>query len=168
MTTKCGKCGYGYHEVPAPELATRVRSFPPLFRGVLVGVDPRIVHRRPSPDGYSAVENALHLADVFRQQHNRVWLMLVHDEPEVVPIPQDDSLVNAAYQRPDLDTALGLLADASTDFADVIEDLQDEEWSYTAVLHYPYRSVRNIDWVIRDAVHEGVHHLVDARRSLTP
>ncbi|BCJ63077.1 DinB family protein [Polymorphospora rubra] len=168
MTTKCDKCGYGYHEVKSPELANRIRAFGPLFRGVLVGVDPRIVHRRPAPDEYSAIENVLHVADVMRQQHNRIWLMLVHDEPEVVPVPGDDSLVNAAYQNFDLETALDGLTEASTALADAIEDLRDEEWSYTAVLHFPYRSVRNIDWVVRDAIHEGVHHLIDTRRSLTP
>jgi hypothetical protein len=162
----CDECGFVYGAVSSDQVPDRLRAFEPHFRAVLVGVEPRIIRRRPAPDVFSALEYTCHLRDVIRLEEWRIRVMLAHDEPEFVAVQPGGGTVTEGYQRQELTAVLDELAAAADSLAELYAGLSDADRGRTAIYHRPERMIRTLDRAALDAVHEGEHHLVDVRRAI--
>lgn len=155
-----------YGAVPSDEVPDRLRGFEPHFRAVLVGVEPRIIRRRPDPDTFSALEHTCHVRDAIRLEEWRIRMMLAYDEPEFVAGQPDAGALTEAYRRQELPAVLDDLAAAADSLAELYGGLSDADRRRTAIYHRPERMIRTLDRAALDAVHEGEHHLVDVRRAI--
>jgi hypothetical protein len=58
------------------------------------------------------------------------------------------------------------IAVAADELASTLERLADGDWTREGEYHYPTTQLRDIEWIARHTVHEGVHHILDIERLL--
>jgi DinB superfamily len=164
----CPECGFDYDGVAPPSTAETVRGFgrryqAPLTRG-LPGEDLLAVLRaRPAPEVWSALEYACHVRDAMRLYHHRIDRALAEDRPAVKAMGRDAVVTELDYNGQDPPVVAAELAEAAAALADRLASVPADGWARCVVRD---GSELSVDWMARNAVHEGSHHLLDVGRSL--
>jgi hypothetical protein len=84
------------------------------------------------------------------------------DQPALEPMLNDLRARRFRYTDSDPIAMLDELASATTGFSEEVADTKERDWDRTAArLPGEQRTAR---WLVRQAMHEGVHHLADIRR----
>jgi len=162
-----GSCGCGFDSTlvgPAEAIAS-LRSLPRRWRSVLAfdldAAEPEaLLAARPTAGAWSALEHAGHVRDVLHALSIRVGRVLREDQP-VLPETHDTPPSGANEQGPGV--VLAGLALTAEQLAECIEATAATEWHRSG--RRGPDDVRAID-LVREAVHEGVHHLQEASRQL--
>jgi len=89
--------------------------------------------------------------------------VLAEDRPMIVTVHRDDAVSASAYNAQDAGVVAGELASASERLATRLAAVTTEGWQREGVSEYPDMSVR---YLAVNAVHEGMHHLLDIGRTL--
>lgn len=173
---RCDACSFVYADLPAPAIAGRLRALVPEYRSRLVGgdeagdgggdtpADPELLRAHPLPGVWSALEYACHVRDVLGVQHGRLLQALAEDEPDWVPMDRDGRVTRDRYNEQDPAVVADEIAAASATLAGAFAALGDAGepgWSRTMLYHWPAPAQRDMAWLGRHTVHEGVHHLRD-------
>lgn len=158
-------CGFDSTVLTPADAATGLRSLAHRWRSVLAfdldAAEPdSVLAARPSPGGWSALEHAGHVRDVLHALSIRLGRVLREERP-VLPQTHDTPPSGANEQGPGV--VLAGLALTAEQLAECIEGTAATEW-HRSGLRGP-DDVRAID-LMREAVHEGVHHLHEASRQL--
>src|SRR5688572_11113237 len=162
-----GRCACGFepsHLGPLDAVET-LRSLHRRWRSVLAfdldAAEPEaVLAQRPSPTGWSALEHAGHVRDVMHALSIRLGRVLTEDSP-ILPETHDTPPSGANEQGPGV--VLAGLAVTVEALAECIETTAATEWHRTGVRRG--EQVRAID-LVREAIHEGVHHLREASLQL--
>jgi hypothetical protein len=162
----CGECGFVYDELPVDEIAASLRGLAPSFRAALDGVDPAVVATRVEPGVWSALEYACHVRDVLLVQRERVVLAQVTERPNLAPMSRDERVPICRYDAQSAAAVVDQLAMAAELLALVFEGLTPAGLDRELLYNFPAPEVRDVAWVGRHTMHEGVHHLGDVRRVL--
>ena len=153
LTERCPVCGIDPRSINPADAGAAVRSFPRRYRILLVRPDDEegagVVTRRPTPEGWSALEHAAHVADVARAVANALGAVRIHDDPPV------DIRVGPPGQAP-VDDVVDRLASDFQRLASVMDGFEGSEWQRTGRLPSG-QQVTAID-LVRHAVHVGAHH----------
>lgn len=164
----CPECGFAYDGCDPSTSAATVRGLPARYRVPLERSLPgedldRLLRSRPATGGWSALEYACHVRDSFALYEARIRVTLAEDRPSFPKMNRDQRVVDQAYNRQD-PGAVGdeLLASAAT-LAAELESVPADGWSRVGVREDLEMSV---DWMARNVVHEGQHHLLDIGRAL--
>ena len=164
----CSECGFDYDDcVPATTPKT-LRGFGrryrvPLVRG-LPGEDLYgLLRMRPDPQTWSALEYACHTRDSFALYAHRIDVVLAEDRPLLPRMRRDEVVVERDYNSQNPDAVAEDLAVAAEALAARLESVPPQAWVRVGVRDNLEMS---IDWMARNVVHEGTHHLVDVGRSL--
>ncbi len=166
----CDECGYVYDPPLVPELDRLLRDTIVSF-AALLDTDPDQLRFRPGPNTWSALEYAGHVRDVLLAQRERLYLMLVEDQPTLVPIHAGARVVLARYNERDPIEVAEELSAACRLFSHAVAILSDAQRQRTCVAYFyndPGRQVRTVDWLALHTLHECRHHLADTRASVTP
>jgi hypothetical protein len=182
---RCEECGFSFDSVPRHEIAGRLRALSRRYREVMrlgaVDNTPALdrtgtldgattsgcaVRRRPAPDVWSPLEYTCHVRDVFRVQLDRLALALRVDEPMFEPMRRDVRAVEERYNEQDAWVVLDELAAGAEALADAFAALSPSEWLRTGGYVWPNPQSRTMEWIGRNTVHEGEHHLLDIERGL--
>lgn len=155
----CAGCEMSYAELTIEAVTTVLRGFPRLVRSTLDGIEPALRRRRPEPDVWSVAEYTCHIRDVMATSTLRLHRCRVEDVPRLEPMLADVRAERFSYNFLDLDAVLDELAANSRGLMDEIGQLEGEDWVRT-VTRRP-EEVRTARWIVRHAVHEGVHHVRD-------
>lgn len=159
---QCEQCGFDFNAVPPVTVPLRVRRLPAEYAAKLRDADRDAVAReRPQPETWSPLEYTCHFRDVLRVQRERIGLALEQDRPDFVPMRRDERATEERYNEQALDTVLAELAEAADRFADTVDALRGEQWQRTGLYHWPEPAERSLEWVTRQTLHEGLHHLQD-------
>jgi hypothetical protein len=156
--TACSTCGFVASEV-APEAAVvALRSFPTRWRSALAvhldDDDPAAaLTGRPAALEWSALEHAGHVRDVLHALDIRLQRVLREDEP-VLPETHVTPPSGANEQGPAV--ILAALTVSTDQFSQTIELCPPSAWTRQALR--AGRMITALD-LVRDAVHEGTHHL---------
>lgn len=153
----CGGCGFGYARTPVSDAVGSIATVPGRAREAVGAVAD--VRRRPQPDRWSALEYLCHLRDVYVSSTIRLYRVRTEDAPVLEPMLNDLRAARFGYN--DLDpNAVGheLELDAAG-FLDEVARVRDDGWERTAS-RLP-GEVRTARWLVRNAAHEGVHHVRD-------
>jgi hypothetical protein len=135
----------------------------PLVRG-LPGEDlDGLLRMRPDPRTWSALEYACHTRDGFALYETRVGVVLMEDRPLLPRMRRDELVVERAYNAQDPAAVAEELAVAAEALAARLESVPGEGWVRVGVRD---NLEMTIDWMARNVVHEGSHHLLDIGRSL--
>lgn len=162
----CDECGFRFDSVPREELAPTIRSFGPAYADVLSGPDDK-VRAHPFDGVWSVLEYACHMRDVLRTQRGRIALALREDVPAFVPMGRDELVVQDRYNEQDPANVAAELTDVANALAEALDALDDDGWNRTGIYNWPVKAERTLDWIARNTVHEGKHHLMDIDRLLS-
>ena len=164
----CPECGFDFDACDPAEASALMREFAsryriPLERG-LPGEDlPALLRTRPPAGGWSALEYACHARDVFALYDTRITATLKQDRPSFPKMNRDQLAEADDYNGQDPTVVADQLAKNTQALAVELEGVPPESWERVGVRDDLEMSV---DWMTRNAVHEGRHHLLDVGRML--
>jgi uncharacterized damage-inducible protein DinB len=118
-----------------------------------------VVRRRPAEGGWSVLEYACHLRDVYVTSTIRLHRAVTEDLPALEPMLNDLRARRFRYNERDVGSVLAELAAALAGFSDEVTRVRPEDWD-RRVTRLP-GEVRSARWLARHALHEGRHHLLD-------
>ena len=158
----CERCGLAYTAVSVAEAVETVAGLPDRYRAAvdMVPVADRGV--RPQPRVWSVAEYVCHVRDVFVAFTIRLYRVRTELLPAVEPLFNDLRAARFAYGRRDLGAVLDELVDDVAGFCAEVSRVRDDGWDRSCTrLPHEQRTAR---WLVRHALHEGVHHLADVEQ----
>jgi len=162
----CKECGLEYESISPQDAIQALRSFPRRYREVIGPFidDDEVLRRRPSPSTWSALEYTAHVADILEAMTPQLIEVAQKDSPRINdPLDQDERAIDRSYNDMEPAEVLDWLQRSATTAADTAAGFTPDDWSRTA--EYPYGERELID-ILRNMVHEGVHHLRDVENVL--
>ena len=165
VSEPCGECGFDASAIPEAELADAVRALGDAWRATFVLAAPSITDR-PDDVTWSALEYACHTRDVLSVFSGRVTLTLVEDDPELGWWDHEAAVVDEAYHQQEPGAVLADLDLNAEHLASVLDTVPREAWGRAATRRGTERFT--IADLARFSLHEGHHHLRDARRAAAP
>lgn len=155
----CQWCALSYPELSVAGARERIASVPDRARRAVLAIPEPTRRRRPAEGGWSAVEYLCHLRDVYLTYTIRLHRVRTEDRPALEPMFNDLRARRFRYNERDPVAVLDELAAAAAGFLDEVDRVGDEQWTRTATrLPGEERTAR---WMVRQAAHEGEHHLGD-------
>ena len=159
----CAECRLAYREVAVEQAVAAITEISALVRQAVAALPEAARRVRPSPGLWSVAEYVGHLRDVFTASTIRLHRARTEDHPVVEPMLNDLRARRFRYNDWDLDAVLDELEATATGFRDEIARTRPDQWDRVVTrLPGEHRSAR---WVVRQAMHEGLHHLGDIRRT---
>jgi hypothetical protein len=163
----CDECGLDYDTVAPGDMPVAIRSFPRRYRELFDQVDgddrEEVLHRRPEPGVWSAIEYTAHVAEGFDEFADTFGRWLSEDHPTFDFPDPDEQAEQGAFNERSSEQVLGHLATAAERLAGVLERIGADDWSRTAEFEWGERDLLTM---ARNAVHEGAHHRRDVERGL--
>ena len=145
-----------------------IQALPAQLRAAIDAVPPGARRRRPGPSTWSVAEYACHIRDVLISSTIRLHYGRTETAPAVDPMFNDLRAELFRYNQANLTVVLEETAAAVTGLCEEISRMNDPDWD-CVVLRQPGEQ-RTTRWLVRQAMHEGLHHLADiaaVRASLT-
>lgn len=160
----CPSCRVSYADVSVAAALAEIRLVPGRVRQAVEGVSAEHSRRRPATGGWSVTEYSCHLRDVYASSTVRVHWACAFDGARVEPMLNDVRASRLRYNERDLTAVVDELAANVRGFVDEAGTVGDADWERT-VERLPGER-RTVRWLVRQAMHEGVHHLADIRATL--
>jgi hypothetical protein len=164
----CDECGYHGGTLDLAATVARIRSLPDRWAEVMAQ-DERLVRARPEPDTWCVVEYAQHVVSAFAGIEWAARLFAAGRSPDWAEEPEDT--LPGVFEHPthdcgrfDIGETLASLAQVTTSMANYAESLTPDERASIAV--YSPGQELNTTAVIRHALHDAEHHLLDIRRGI--
>jgi hypothetical protein len=108
---------------------------------------------------WSVLEYVCHLRDVYVTSTIRLYRVRTEDRPLLEPMFNELRAARFGYNRRDLAATLMELGDTNAGLRAEVGRLDGDEWDREGS-RLP-GEMRTARWLLRQAVHEGVHHLHD-------
>jgi hypothetical protein len=167
---KCDECGFVYSSVSPSDAADTLRSFGRRYRApltrFLAGEDgDTLLRQRPAPDVWSALEYTAHVRDAIRFNAYLARRTLTEDHPTLPSPNPDKSAADNDYNAADPSTVAAELDERAEKLAALVEATDPSSWDRAAAWEQREGDFTAI-YFVRNAVHEGHHHLLDIGRVL--
>lgn len=114
-------------------LISALETAPGVIIPLIREVPPQILKRRPSPETWSAYENAIHLSQSDVAFRERLDLILSEPEPFIASIENSAEDEAGAMLDVDLDESLARFARERATLVERLKQLSPDEWQKTAV-----------------------------------
>jgi uncharacterized damage-inducible protein DinB len=158
----CDACAVVYPEIRVDAAVSVIAGVPGAVRDAVCAIPAEVRRVRPSPDVWSIAEYLCHLRDVYLTFTIRLHRVRTEHQPALEPMFNDLRARRFRYNDCDIDATLGELAAAAAGFCDEVARTGEHDWDRVATrLPGEQRTAR---WLVRQAMHEGVHHLGDIQR----
>jgi hypothetical protein len=159
----CDECGLAYAAVSVQAALPVIGALPAAVGDAISAVPADALRRRPSTGGWSITEYVCHLRDVYATYTIRLHRSRTEDGPVVEPMFNDLRALRFRYNERDAALVLDELAATASGFCEEIGCIGHDEWD--RVVTRPPGEQRTARWLVRQAMHEGRHHLADIRRT---
>ena len=158
----CPTCRFDGSEYDLQDALGTLRALGPMWAQTVEGVDGATLLARPAPGVWSAAEYTAHSADVTQAMGRLLNGLLTLDDLEVEAVPELHAPDVTAGFDAALDRLTANLARLHDRAARVGPD-DDPQWQRTALA-----DGHEVDgaWVLRHAIHDASHHLMDIGRGL--
>ncbi len=157
----CSRCALDYSEISMEHATGVIQSIPAAVGDAAFTIADHARRQRPSPPVWSVTEYVCHLRDVYASFTIRLHRVLTEDRPALEPMFADLRARRFRYNERDLAPILDELAANVAGFCEEIGLAGVQDWGRVATrLPDEERTAR---WLVRQAMHEGVHHLADIR-----
>ncbi|GAA4915213.1 DinB family protein [Actinomycetospora succinea] len=150
-------CGLRYAELSVAEACEILAAVPARARAAVAAVEHR--HGRPADGVWSVAEYVCHLRDVAMTFTIRLHRARTEDRPALEPMFNDLRARRFRYDDHDVDAVLDQLDVVTPGLLDEVARFGDADWDRT-VTRLPHEE-RTARWLLRQAAHEGVHHVRD-------
>jgi uncharacterized damage-inducible protein DinB len=158
----CSACALSYLELDVAAAVAGIRAVPGAVASRVAALPEAALRQRPGPGVWSVLEYAAHVRDVYATFLIRLHRARVEDRPTLDPMFGDLRAQRLRYNDLPVDAVLHELALAARGFCDEAADTTDDEWG-RRVRRLPGED-RTALWLVRHAMHEGVHHVGDIER----
>jgi hypothetical protein len=155
----CPGCDMSYATIGIPAALAALEQIPDQARAAVLAVPEPVRRKRPEPGTWCVVEYACHIRDVYATYTIRLHRARTEVRPSLEPMLNDLRARRFRYAGRDLGAVLDELADNVDGFRDEIRRTSDAEWDRVAT-RLPHE-VRSARWLVRQALHEGHHHIRD-------
>ncbi|RDH75663.1 DinB family protein [Mycolicibacterium moriokaense] len=158
---RCSACAIAYPDVSIADAVERIAALRCEVAASVAGVSDATLRRRPEPRVWSAIEYLCHIRDVYMAYTIRLHRTRTEDRPALEPMLSDLRARRFRYNDHQPAPVLDELGMAAAGFCDEIARFDTSGWQRTASrLPGEHRTAL---WLVRQAMHEGVHHLGDIR-----
>ena len=155
----CELCGISYARVTLEEALSCIEALPGQLRATLSTLNVDVLRVRPEPRTWSVIEYVCHLRDVLATTTIRLHRTRTEDHPSVDPMLNDLRADRFGYSRRALPPLLDEIADMTVGLLRETARFSESGWDRTH-RRYPGED-RSARWLIRQAMHETTHHLLD-------
>lgn len=156
---RCETCDMSYPGLSVEDAGRVLAGVPGRVRAVLHGVPDDRLRRRPDADTWSIAEYACHLRDVYMSFTIRLYRVRTEDGPSLEPMFNELRPRRFRYNDADVAAVLDELEAYLAGFRDEIARVPADAWDRVGS-RLP-GEVRTARWLVRQATHEGVHHIAD-------
>lgn len=160
----CAGCGLTAADGPAGTIGGRIIDEAQRWAGVLSG-DQAPIRSRPDPSTWSALEYAVHVRDALAVFDERVARMLVEYDPELGWWDHEAAIEERDANALDIDAVVDDMVRNAIELNSTLQRVTGTSWYRTG--NRRGREVFTIETTARFALHEVVHHRVDAQRSIS-
>lgn len=158
----CDVCALVYPQIWIDDAVNVIAGLPGAVREAVSAIPPGMRRARPGPGVWSVSEYVCHLRDVYVTFTIRLHRIRTEHRPALEPMFNDLRARRFRYNDCDLAATLDELAAAAAGFRDEVARMGERDWDRVGTrLPGEQRTAR---WVVRQAMHEGIHHLGDIRR----
>jgi hypothetical protein len=157
----CARCRLSYRDVEVDHAVAVIDSLPESVRAAVADIAPECLRTRPDENHWSVVEYVCHVRDVYATNTIRLHRARTEDRPVLEPMLNDLRARRFRYNQSDLEAVLDQLAATVAGFGDEVARMEPGQWA-RVVTRMPGEE-RTARWLVRQAMHEGVHHLDDIR-----
>ena len=166
---KCPECHLDYGTLLIPNAITTVRSMPRRFGEALA---PRpdedtdaIIRTRPADGVWSALEYAAHVADLLPVFAETIERMNLHTDPDLGSLwwDPDQKAADDNYNAQNPTDVIARMQAGADALAAAAEKVDPDDWSRMGT--FPWGE-RDMAVMLKNAAHEGVHHLRDVEQGL--
>lgn len=159
----CAGCGLRATEARRETLGGLLVDEANRLGRVLTTADDTVVRTRPAPDRWSAMEYGAHVRDALAVLTERVVRALREDEPDLGWWDQDAAIADGWANDEEAASVADDVVRNATHLRDVLAEVGDDDWERGATR----RGERfTVELLARYALHEVVHHRVDAAASI--
>jgi DNA-binding HxlR family transcriptional regulator/uncharacterized damage-inducible protein DinB len=158
----CTSCSMSYAETDIAAAADLLDSLPARYRRSVDGLSPATLRRRPEPGTWSITEYLCHVRDVFHVYTDRITRTLTQEQPVLEPMYNNRRAEQERYNDQDAAEVLDALTERAVALKTLITSITPEQLHRTAT-RLPGEQ-RTLLWLVRQAAHEGIHHLGDIER----
>jgi uncharacterized damage-inducible protein DinB len=158
----CADCALAYSEISIEHAVSVVAGLPSAVREAVSAIASDARRVRRGQHVWSVAEYLCHLRDVYIAFTIRLHRVRTEDRPAIEPMFNDLRARRFRYNDCDFEATLGELAAAATGFCEEVARTEESDWERVAT-RLPGED-RTARWLVRQAMHEGVHHLGDIRR----
>ena len=165
----CDGCSLAYAQTTIDNAVQAIQALPAQLRAAIDAVPAGARRQRPGPSTWSVAEYACHIRDVLISSTIRLYRGRTETAPAVDPMFNDLRAELFRYNQANLTAVLEETAAAAAGLCEEISRMNDPDWD-RVVLRQPGGEQRTTRWLVRQAMHEGLHHLADiaaVRASLT-
>jgi uncharacterized damage-inducible protein DinB len=157
----CSACTLAYSEIPIEHAAEVIQAIPAAVRDAVFAVPEHARRRRPAPRMWSVTEYVCHMRDVYATYTIRLHRTRTEARPALEPMLNDLRARRFRYNERDIVPILDELAANAAGFCEEIASAGPQDWDRVATRRPGEQ--RSARWLVRQAMHEGVHHLADIR-----
>jgi uncharacterized damage-inducible protein DinB len=158
----CADCALAYSEISIEEAVSVIVGLPDAVREAVSAIPIEARRVRRGQRVWSVAEYLCHLRDVYMAFTIRLHRIRTEDRPAMEPMFNDLRARRFRYNDCDFEATLGELAAAVAGFCEQVAGTEEGDWDRIAT-RLPGED-RTARWLVRQAMHEGVHHLGDIRR----
>jgi hypothetical protein len=156
---RCDECGFNGEEWSDAAAISAIAGLPTRFANAVAGLGSDDLLRRPVDGQWSIAEYADHVREVLFGM--RFLLHITVTQPGTDLGESPSSSFEPDPRQIDIDAALlGIERDA-TSFLDFLAALDPNQWDAIVTLD---RTDVDPHWIVRHAVHDSNHHLLDIER----
>ena len=158
----CADCALVYSEISIEDAVSVIVGVPSAVREALSAIPTGARRVRPGQQVWSVAEYLCHLRDVYVTFTIRLHRVRTEHRPALEPMFNDLRARRFRYNDCDFEATLDELAVAAAGFCEQVARIKAGDWDRIAT-RLPGED-RTARWLVRQAMHEGVHHLGDIRR----
>lgn len=157
----CARCRLSYRDVDVEHAVGVIDSVPGAVRAAVAAMAPACLRVRPEKNHWSVVEYVCHLRDVYATYTIRLHRARTEERPVLEPMLNDLRARRFRYNDSDVEAVLEQLVATVAGFQDEAARTGRDGWA-RVVTRLPGEE-RTARWLVRQAMHEGIHHLDDIR-----
>jgi hypothetical protein len=157
----CDVCRLAYGDVVVSDIPRRLRAVTAEVRAHVEGLSAAELTYRPAADVWSALEYLCHIRDVYVASTIRLYRARRETNPQIEPVFNDLRVVRFRYNQADVH---GVLHEMDATLEGLIDEL-DRTADWDRVFTRQPGEERTARWLVRQALHEVMHHAGDMRTS---
>jgi hypothetical protein len=161
----CLACPMAYDDLDPDAAGPAIRAVLDRLEALAGSACEFSLRARPPLGGWSALEYACHLRDVFAVYTLRLYRARGEDVPLLEPMLNDVRAIRFNYNGRDLPAVFTEMRDNAAGLATELASTVGRDW--LRLVRRGYTETRTAAWLARQAVHESQHHLRDIARCLS-